>query len=250
MAMITLGLTLEFMTDSPRAIENYERALRITEGHGETNYQSYLVWGLAIARWNLGDHERPAELLKQALKLGRKINDRLNTGMCMQAMSWVAVDNNDPRRAAVLMGAAEGVTRSAGGTKVVVPGLSLFQDACERDVRNKLGEKVFEEACRKGAELGFHDAVDFALGEERPRSRTSGTGRSTRPTKRELEVADLVAEGLTDKEIAARLVISPRTAQGHVEHLLVKLGFNSRAQIAVWVAQSRRDEAEDQPSGD
>jgi non-specific serine/threonine protein kinase len=56
----------------------------------------------------------------------------------------------------------------------------------------------------------------------------------------------LVAEGLTNKEIAARLVISPRTAQGHVEHFLVKLGFNLRVQIAVWGVESKRDLADDQ----
>jgi non-specific serine/threonine protein kinase len=49
-----------------------------------------------------------------------------------------------------------------------------------------------------------------------------------------------VAEGLTNKQIAARLVISPRTAQGHVEHLLAKLGFASRTQIAAWVAEQGR----------
>ena len=63
--------------------------------------------------------------------------------------------------------------------------------------------------------------------------------RRCKLTKREREVADLIAEGLTNKEIAARLVISPRTAQGHVEHLLTKLGFTSRAQIAAWVVESQ-----------
>jgi len=44
-----------------------------------------------------------------------------------------------------------------------------------------------------------------------------------------------VARGLTNKQIAATLVISQRTAEGHVEHVLTKLGFTSRAQIAAWV---------------
>ena len=49
----------------------------------------------------------------------------------------------------------------------------------------------------------------------------------------------LVADGLSNKEIATNLVISRRTAEGHVEHILSKLGFTSRAQIAVWVAEHR-----------
>jgi len=56
---------------------------------------------------------------------------------------------------------------------------------------------------------------------------------------REREVADLVAEGLTNREIAKRLVISERTAEGHVEQIRNKLGFHSRAQIAGWVERER-----------
>ena len=56
---------------------------------------------------------------------------------------------------------------------------------------------------------------------------------------REREVAGLVAAGLSNREIAARLVISERTAQNHVQHILGKLGFANRAQIAVWTARTR-----------
>ena len=55
-------------------------------------------------------------------------------------------------------------------------------------------------------------------------------------TSREIEVATLVAEGLTNRQIADRLVISERTAQNHVQHILTKLGFTSRSQIAAWTA--------------
>jgi DNA-binding CsgD family transcriptional regulator/sugar lactone lactonase YvrE len=62
-------------------------------------------------------------------------------------------------------------------------------------------------------------------------------------TRREVEIAALVAEGLTNKEIATRLFISERTAEGHVERIRNKLGFRSRAQIAGWVAARNREEA-------
>jgi DNA-binding CsgD family transcriptional regulator len=51
-------------------------------------------------------------------------------------------------------------------------------------------------------------------------------------------VASLVATGMTNKELAAKLVITPRTVRGHVENILAKLGFASRAQIAAWYASS------------
>ena len=58
-------------------------------------------------------------------------------------------------------------------------------------------------------------------------------------TPREREVADLIAQGLSNKEIAARLVVSRRTAETHVESILRKLSFASRTQVAAWVAQQQ-----------
>ena len=55
-------------------------------------------------------------------------------------------------------------------------------------------------------------------------------------TRRELDVASLVASGLTDKEIGARLWMSERTAENHVQHIRQKLGLRSRAQIGTWLA--------------
>ncbi|HEY2077316.1 MAG TPA: helix-turn-helix transcriptional regulator, partial [Streptosporangiaceae bacterium] len=60
-------------------------------------------------------------------------------------------------------------------------------------------------------------------------------------TPRELQVARLVAGGRSNKDIAAELVISQRTAEGHVERILTKLGFTSRAQVAAWVVASQPD---------
>jgi DNA-binding NarL/FixJ family response regulator len=63
---------------------------------------------------------------------------------------------------------------------------------------------------------------------------------STTPlTHREQEIAELVAKGLTNREIASQLVISDRTAEGHVEHILTKLGFRSRGQIGAWLMEQQ-----------
>jgi non-specific serine/threonine protein kinase len=60
-------------------------------------------------------------------------------------------------------------------------------------------------------------------------------------SRRELQVARLIAAGRSNKQIAAQLVISQRTAENHVEHILTKLGFTSRAQVAAWAAASPPD---------
>ena len=64
-------------------------------------------------------------------------------------------------------------------------------------------------------------------------------GPGPRLTGRELEVAALVAEGLTNHAIASRLSVAPRTAEAHVENIRRKLGVRSRAQIAAWVTEHR-----------
>jgi DNA-binding NarL/FixJ family response regulator len=66
-------------------------------------------------------------------------------------------------------------------------------------------------------------------------------------TPRETEIAQLVAQGLSNKEIASSLVIAQRTAEGHIEHILSKLGFHSRAQVAVWVGERNRAADDERP---
>jgi DNA-binding NarL/FixJ family response regulator len=80
--------------------------------------------------------------------------------------------------------------------------------------------------------------VALALEEREPLvARTSSRLSPTKLTARERQIAGLVAQGLSNKEIASKLVISQRTAETHVEHILTKLGFTSRAQIAAWAVE-------------
>ena len=58
-------------------------------------------------------------------------------------------------------------------------------------------------------------------------------------TRRELQVADLVAQGMTNREIASMLFLSERTAQNHVQHILNKLDLPNRSQIALWVREQK-----------
>jgi predicted ATPase/DNA-binding NarL/FixJ family response regulator len=91
-----------------------------------------------------------------------------------------------------------------------------------------LGEEA-EAAWAEGARLGVDEAIALAFGEARPRP-VSPAGLSAR----ELEVAGLVAEGLANKAIAARLQLSVRTVESHVRHTLTKLGLDNRTQLATW----------------
>ena len=107
--------------------------------------------------------------------------------------------------------------------------------------RDTLGDAAFDTAAEQGKRMSIDAAVAFALDQAEPAAaprRPSPVG-SAELTKRELEVAELVARGLSNKEIAQTLVLSTRTAEGHVARLLDKLGFESRARVAAWVAERR-----------
>ncbi|MFC9356039.1 protein kinase [Rhodococcus sp. NPDC057014] len=238
-ALNGLGMTHELLNDTERAIEYYERVLAITETRGESVYRSYVLWALAVAVWRAGERARAVLLLGLGLHETRRVNDRHSASMCLQALAWIAAEEGNFRRAVLLIGAAEQLGRSVGSSMVLFPGLLPYHEECVRKCQSAMSAHAFEMTRGEGAALSFDAAIAYARGEQTPPTPKSA-GSSGKPTKREQEVAELVAEGLTNKEIAARLVISPRTAQGHVEHLLSKLGFTSRAQIAAWVVELQK----------
>ena len=121
------------------------------------------------------------------------------------------------------------------------PGLSMFDQRSAQKVREALGAADLDAAFAEGAAYSFEQAVTLALGKQdagerarQGRERVASTGVLT---QREHEIAQLLAKGLSNKAIAARLVISQRTVESHVDHILSKLGLSSRAQVASWVAE-------------
>ena len=159
----------------------------------------------------------------------------------LDSLGRVAIADGRGERAALLLGAAEGIWDSVGMSETGNPfALAPSRSDGLRQARELLGTKRFRELFRQGSQLSLDQAVPFALEAESDDAHPPPAPAEPSPlTRRELEVADLVADGLSNPEIAARLVISVRTAQGHVENILRKLGFNSRSQIAAWVTERR-----------
>ncbi|MFE3960908.1 protein kinase [Nocardia sp. NPDC059091] len=235
-ALFDLGVVHAWQGEIEQAIEDYQRVLSITEVCGEWLFRSLALWGLGLAVWQQGDRCRAQELQREAVRVNRRVRSPIFTALGLEALAWTVADT-DSERAAVLMGAADDLMRSAAGG-IVFYHQELDQSHLdyERMARKALGDRLFDAAWLRGRSMGFDTAVAYAL--EESAAETPSTEAATL-TKREREVADLVAEGLTNKQIATRLVISQRTAQGHVEHILAKLGYTSRAQIAAWIAESR-----------
>jgi non-specific serine/threonine protein kinase len=236
-ALIVQGWVAEVRDETTVAVASYREVLDVTEARGEYYYRSAALRGMGVLAWQQGERDRAQQLLRAALRLNRTTHSPPLASFGLEAMAWVASIRSDAQRAAVLLGAAQGLWPAARTVSTVLPNMFRFHDECERTTRRALGEKRFDLALRRGRAMSMNAAIAFAL-EEEVAGTSASAGARAGLTERERQVADLVAEGLTNRQVAARLVISQRTAQGHVEHILTKLGFTSRAQIAAWVVGS------------
>lgn len=230
-----------FAGNTERALACHEECLAITEPAGECWYRSYSLWSAGLAQWSAGNVGIAIDLERQSLRLKRLMNEKIGLGLGFEAIAWM-IAPEQPERATMLLGAAQNQWESAETSTAALPGLFAFHERCEGLLRDKLGEQGFTAAWEKGAELPTEEAVDYALDEPRaepPRARAKPARQtdSSVLTRREQQIAGLVAQGLTNKDIATQLVISKRTAETHVEHILTKLGFTSRNQIIAWMTE-------------
>ena len=248
--LLLTGLTIVagVAGDEERAAACHREILTLAGDDGEfahRAYSGYSMLALGLAAWRRGDLDRAAGLQRQCLRLREGRNDPMGSALCLEALAWIAASGRRYERAAVLLGAAGGLWRSMGTTLDGYRHLAGFHGDCERQARQALGEQAFQAAYHRGLELPAEDAVAYALQQPTKKSLDEGPSPalpgSAPLTPRELQVARLVARGRSDKEIAAELVISPRTAEGHMKRILTKLGFTSRAQVAAWTASQPDD---------
>ncbi|MEU6185816.1 protein kinase [Nocardia sp. NPDC047038] len=231
---LLLGWANEVGGRDAEAAEQYRQVLSITDARGELVNHSTALRGMGVAALRQGARSQARQLIEESLRLDRRLTSPIAAAFGLEALAWTIDAPADAERVAVLMGAAGGLWPLGGGVGTVFSNLSALHEDCAEKTRRTLGARRFDTALRRGRTMGVDAAVAFALGEERRgTARTQGNG--PRLTKRERQVADLVSQGLSNKQIAAKLFISQRTAQGHIEHILSKLGFSSRAQIAAWV---------------
>jgi non-specific serine/threonine protein kinase len=150
----------------------------------------------------------------------------------IEGLAWSHAAEGRAEEAAALLGAAAAVRGDEPPS--MYRGDRERTDRCREAALTALGEPGFRRAYERGAGLGRDEAIALALGRaaDRPAARREPDSPLS---QREREIATLVAEGLSNREIAERLSISIRTAENHVSHILVKLGMRSRAQLVRWV---------------
>jgi predicted ATPase/DNA-binding CsgD family transcriptional regulator len=229
--------------DPERALALCRESEAITAAHGESWIRADTLFAQGLAHWQAGERSSADALARQAIRLLQPLNDRWGIALCVELVAWSAAAASQFERAAQLLGILQSLWESIGGALLGAPFMAEAHQRCEKEVRAALPAKVFDQAFRRGAESTLEAALASVLQESKvPVERAaepSETG-GVPLTRREREVAELVAAGMTNKEIAATLVIAQRTAENHVERLLSKLGVNSRLQVAVWVHEHRK----------
>ncbi|GAC1382021.1 MAG: hypothetical protein NVSMB4_10440 [Acidimicrobiales bacterium] len=196
--------------------------------HHERHVLTALIAMTEVARAR-GDLRAARDLASEATGHLRSLRD---TPLLVHALHHVAAptaDEGHPTQALRLLGAAEGLEAASGSTPwpAVAAGARRWLPSAERSVGHARAESLRARGRRQSTEEALA-MLDASLGDDR-----DGAGLS----RREQEVAALVAEGLTNRAIAERLFVSERTVDGHVARALSKLGLRNRTQLASHVAR-------------
>ena len=207
--------------------------------------QSYLLALKGFCLLLQGELAQSGQAFCTALEMKHEIGDTMGTSYALEGIAWLAVAERRYTRAAWLLGAAESLWQLVGSRLASSATRQARHARAQQEVRDALGEERYLALGHEGARYALADIVRFAAegADELPpypnHQPPAGTTPITPPaaglTSREWEIAGLVAEGLSNREIAGRLVISKRTVDAHIEHIYGKLGVSSRVQLASWL---------------
>ena len=235
LALVQLA-TVNATLDAPdRAMACAEECIELSEAASERWCAALARWVQALVQWQLGRGPRARTYARDVLRLKEPFGDRMGMAMSVEVVAWAEAAAGHATESARLLGAVQAALGSIGAS--LFGHLHEEHDRCLDLTRKALGDAAFSRAYEEGALLRFDDAVALAAG-RRTAAKATGDAEVTeaRLTRRETEIAALVAEGLTNREIAERLVLAQRTAEGHVSRILGKLNLTSREQLAAWVA--------------
>ncbi|SDM39370.1 ATP-binding protein [Allokutzneria albata] len=236
-ALAAHAMALAFAGESDRAVAAAEECRAVCEQYGERWMRSYADYMRTLAELGRGEPATAEYYAREALRFKRQLGDSLGIAYALDALALAAAAGQ-AERSAQLLGIADRLWRTIGTPQAGSRDLRAARESCEHQARAALGDTAYQAAFDAGQAMDLDTAIAYALDENPPQpTEPSPQSVNWMPlTRREREVAGLIAQGLTNQQIATHLVIAKRTADTHVGHILTKLGFDTRAQIAAWVA--------------
>jgi DNA-binding CsgD family transcriptional regulator len=223
--------------DIERAKRLAERGLTLSREVGERQAISAALYILATLAQAERDHERARDLLEEGLTLSAELGNEADVAHFLEGLASVAAAEGSIARAARLWGAEEALLEKIEtAVYTYVPDRSLHRSQVAA-ARSQLEEKAFAAAWAEGREMEPEQAVEYALDRSTTPEPTAPETYPAGLSAREVEVLRLVAQGLTNAEVAERLFISSRTVGWHLGYIYRKLGFSSRTEATRFAAE-------------
>ena len=237
-SLLVLALVAYFTGDLDGAGAYAEQSAQLHRELGDEKVVAFLLACLASLAIDRGDHKGAESRLAESLDISKLMGDRVDVAFVLETSASLSAARSEPSRALRLAGAAARLRSTVGALSVPVWREKL--EASLDSARTALGSEAAERAWEEGAQMTLEQAIEYAESSApEPRARPADTSPDRDHfglTKRELEIAVLVAHGMTNRDVAERLFIATRTVDAHVEHIRNKLGYRSRAQVAAWAA--------------
>jgi non-specific serine/threonine protein kinase len=228
-----LGVVAQEQGDLDAARGHFQDSVAMKRALGDTAGLALSLAKLGEVLSSRGDARAAQRLLSESLTLVRDLGDRPGIAFVLERWAVAAVAQHRPLDALRFAGAGDAL-REAIGTPLS-PAARVSLEASMARARNALRADLATSAWETGRSLPLDDVIADALKSDVEREDNAvAADAASQLSAREREVARLVALGLTNRDIAERLVVSERTAENHVQHVLNRLGLRSRAQVAAW----------------
>lgn len=225
-----IGLIASEQGDFAGALEILRGCVAFARSSGDLGGMERYLESMANAQLGLDDIDGAAASWIEALSISRDINDPFGTIWSLGGLALVAAARKDDERALRLAAAVDRLSIEFSLSTWPFR-VNQLKKAVER-IRNKLASRKSEAIWNEGHAMSRPEALEYGLGAHGKQA--DGAVDAGPLSRREREVAAMVAAGLTNREIAKRLFIAERTAEGHVERIRNKLGVRSRTEVATW----------------